>query len=337
MSTLRSEVERLATIVESDALAMTYQSLGQYRRDLLKVIRAALAQPESAGPVIGSEWTPCVKLPITVHVREQRPGEQHVSTREGITPVKPDDLIMRGVAGEEYPIGRELFEKTYRIGAHPPRDEWRPASEPPESPPHDYLLKKLAMVMPLFEEARDALTAISEQQRAVRCISPTLADRMDAAGTYSIDDWRDVTPPPEVTVLPDGSAFGMMSFPLPYDHWMYRDREYLPGADEPVDLPKPILTHALREHVEAAVRYAVRGATNCGKELDFDPDALVLTAVYALCGPYGGASLRDIEPPTESPIAAKCQRIEGSGEICGLTPPCPDCGSSLIDVADGSL
>ena len=78
------------------------------------------------------------------------------------------------------------------------RDEWRPASEPPEdSLPHAYLLKKLAMVMPLFEEARDALTAISEQQRAVRCISPTLADRMDMAGTYSIDDWRDVTPPTE--------------------------------------------------------------------------------------------------------------------------------------------
>lgn len=114
----------------------------------------------------------------------------------------------------------------------------------------------------------------------------------------------------EVTVLPDGSAFGMMSFPLPYDHWMYRDREYLPGADEPVDLPKPILTHALCEHVEAAVRYAVRGATNCGKELDFDPDALVLNAVYALCGPYGGASLRDIEPPTESTIAAKFAEVE---------------------------
>ena len=151
------------------------------------------------------------------------------------------------------------------------------------------------------------------------------------------DEWRPASEPPEVTVLPDGSAFGIMSFPLPYDHWMYRNREYLPGADDPVDLPKPILTHALCEHVEAAVRYAVRGATNCGKELDFDPDALVLNAVYALCGPYGGASLRDIEPPSESPIAAKCQRIEGSGEICGLTPPCPDCGSSLIDVAEGAL
>lgn len=68
---------------------------------------------------IGHEWTPCVKLPITVHVRAQRPGESHISTREGITPVRPDDLIMRGVAGEEYPIGRELFERTYRIGTAP--------------------------------------------------------------------------------------------------------------------------------------------------------------------------------------------------------------------------
>ena len=68
---------------------------------------------------VGSEWTPCVKLPVTVHVRKQRPGETHVSTREGITPIKPDDLIMRGVSGEEYPIGREIFERTYRLGEAP--------------------------------------------------------------------------------------------------------------------------------------------------------------------------------------------------------------------------
>jgi hypothetical protein len=66
-------------------------------------------------PKLNTEWKPCVKLPITVHVREQRPGETHVSTREGITPVQPDDLIMRGVQGEEYPIGRQLFEQTYRM------------------------------------------------------------------------------------------------------------------------------------------------------------------------------------------------------------------------------
>jgi hypothetical protein len=75
-----------------------------------------MAEPV-APTVIGPEWQPCVKLPITVHVREQRPGETHSSTREGITPLRPDDLIMRGVQGEEYPIGRELFNQTYRMGA----------------------------------------------------------------------------------------------------------------------------------------------------------------------------------------------------------------------------
>jgi hypothetical protein len=60
-------------------------------------------------------WVPCVKLPVIVHVRKQRLGESHSSTREGITPVLPDDLIMRGVSSEEYPIGREIFEKTYEL------------------------------------------------------------------------------------------------------------------------------------------------------------------------------------------------------------------------------
>ena len=74
------------------------------------------AETDEQGPVaIGEEWTPCMKLPIVVHCRKQREGETHVSTREGITPVRPDDLIMRGVAGEEYPIGRELFDKTYTL------------------------------------------------------------------------------------------------------------------------------------------------------------------------------------------------------------------------------
>ncbi len=80
------------------------------------VVNKAIEQEPVA---IGEEWKPCVKLPIIVHVREQRKGETHVSTREGITPVKEDDLIMRGVAGEEYPIGRELFNRTYTFDTAP--------------------------------------------------------------------------------------------------------------------------------------------------------------------------------------------------------------------------
>ena len=89
-----------------------------------------------------------------------------------------------------------------------------------------------------------------------------------------------------VTVLPDGSAFAVMSYPLPKDHWLYADRQYNEGEYEPVELGKPVLTHELRNAVVSAVRYAIRGATNCGKEVDFDPDALVQNAVYALCGPF---------------------------------------------------
>jgi len=93
------------------------------------------------------------------------------------------------------------------------------------------------------------------------------------------------------TILPDGSAFAVGSFPLPQDHWLYAPHEYEPGADEPKELLAPILTHAQRTEVVAAVRYAVRGATMCGKEPDFDPDALVQNAVYALCGPFGRTAL----------------------------------------------
>jgi hypothetical protein len=86
----------------------------------IATLRQAIAKAEKQESVaIGEEWKPCVKLPIVVHVREQRKGETHVSTREGITPVKEDDLIMRGVAGEEYPIGRELFNRTYTFDTAP--------------------------------------------------------------------------------------------------------------------------------------------------------------------------------------------------------------------------
>jgi hypothetical protein len=95
-----------------------------------QILQSALAEPSEAVWLPSTEWTPCMKLPVVVHVRKQREGESHVSTREGITPVKPDDLIMRGVSGEEYPIGREIFEKTYRIGdTHPAPSKPEPLTD----------------------------------------------------------------------------------------------------------------------------------------------------------------------------------------------------------------
>ncbi|HAX23096.1 MAG TPA: hypothetical protein DCY64_22770 [Hydrogenophaga sp.] len=58
-----------------------------------------------------------------------------------------------------------------------------------EQLPPNYMLAKLQMVMPLMQEARDALTAISVEQMKLRGISATLAERMDEAGTFSLDNW----------------------------------------------------------------------------------------------------------------------------------------------------
>ena len=84
--------------------------------------------------------------------------------------------------------------------AESPRFEVRPTREAePAAPvdardasalPSEYLLAKLAMVIPLFQEARDALAALREDQRVRHGISKTLAARMDVAGTFTQDDWR---------------------------------------------------------------------------------------------------------------------------------------------------
>lgn len=79
-----------------------------------------------------------------------------------------------------------------------PRYSARPASstamaEHMKTLPRGYLERKLELVMPLLEEARDALPAITERSRKLRGISSTLADRMDVAGTYSMTDWEGTT------------------------------------------------------------------------------------------------------------------------------------------------
>lgn len=102
-----------------------------------------------------------------------------------------------------------------------------------------------------------------------------------------------------VTVLPDGSAFATGSLPLPKDHWLYAPRvEWDNTRDTFAECPHPILTNAERQAVKAAARYAIRGATMCGQEPDFDPDALVQNFCFALCGPATGATLpADRAPP----------------------------------------
>jgi hypothetical protein len=123
MTTLREAAQQALEALENTTPTRFSMKRVKQFFAAITALRAALAQEEQGPISIGLEWKPCVKLPVTVHVREQRPEETHVSTREGITPIKPDDLIMRGVAGEEYPIGRELFERTYRLGEAQPKQE----------------------------------------------------------------------------------------------------------------------------------------------------------------------------------------------------------------------
>ena len=117
---LREAAEQALRQLQKDDVYLGHRS--KTRADAIEALRQALKQPEQEP--LGGEWVPCVKLPVIVHVRNQRDGENHISTREGITPVLPEDLIMRGVAGEEYPIGRELFERTYTFDTAPPKRKW---------------------------------------------------------------------------------------------------------------------------------------------------------------------------------------------------------------------
>lgn len=101
-------------------------------------------------------------------------------------------------------------------------------------------------------------------------------------------------------MLPDGSSFSTASLPLPAGHWLYARlcAEWDSVRDTAADTPHPIVSNEQREAVKAAIRWAVRGATMCGKDMDFDPDALVLNAAYALCGPVQNARTSTTEAPT---------------------------------------
>lgn len=93
--------------------------------------------------------------------------------------------------------------------------------------------------------------------------------------------------------LPDGSGFMIGSFPLPKNHWIYDKvkQSEIYSRDIKGDLP-PVLKgivpvgseaeNKLREEVKQALQSAVRGATMCGEEMDFDPDALIQNAMSNL-------------------------------------------------------
>jgi hypothetical protein len=83
-------------------------------------------------------------------------------------------------------------------------------------------------------------------------------------------------------VLPDGSGFSTATLPLPKDHWIYAEQPPPPMGLRCGTANK--LRRVLVEYVQEAARYAVRDATMCGREKDFDPDAIVQSMVVGLLG-----------------------------------------------------
>jgi len=109
-----------------------------------------------------------------------------------------------------------------------------------------------------------------------------------------------------IGLLPDGSGFATMSMPLPKTHWLYQgDRQEAYGTFNTPPMPfrmgsqeyaifavrragAPVPVIMTKEEIAAKIReagkYAVRCATMNGKEMDFDPDALIQNLLVGMLG-----------------------------------------------------
>lgn len=106
----------------------------------------------------------------------------------------------------------------------------------------------------------------------------------------------------EITVLPDGSAFGVMSLPLPDNHWLFAEPES--GYEEP-PMPMQMGTddpcrEEMKEKLWQAGKYAIRAATSNGEINDFDPDALIQNLVIGMLGYNTLDGLSHLETPDDA-------------------------------------
>ena len=122
--------------------------------------------------------------------------------------------------------------------------------------------------------------------------------------------------PAEVTILPDGSAFAVVSTPLPENHWLYGDasKEDEHGY-EPSPMPFRMATgpsrSELQDKVRAAGKYALRASTSKGKEPDFDPDAVIQNLIVGLFGYHTEDGLFSDSWANPSPVPPLMDPAEG--------------------------
>ena len=61
---------------------------------------------------MGGVWLKCKKKPVVVEYQEIT-EKIVIKTREGEIVGYPGEILIRGVKGELYPCGREIFDETY--------------------------------------------------------------------------------------------------------------------------------------------------------------------------------------------------------------------------------
>jgi len=109
--------------------------------------------------------------------------------------------------------------------------------------------------------------------------------------------------------LPDGSGFSVGSLPLPKDHWLTAEGYNVPPMPLRMGTDNP-MRNRIAEDLRAAGRYAVRGATMNGKEMDFDPDALIQNLIVGFLGywtPSGLSSDEWANPKTSASESAQAK------------------------------
>jgi len=116
----------------------------------------------------------------------------------------------------------------------------------------------------------------------------------------------------DMTVLPDGHGFATASFPLPKDHWIYGDgaefcgpppMSFRMGTSDP---RREAFAQAIRE----AGKYAVKASTMQGRDMDFDPDAMLQNLVVGMLGYWTKDALSNDEWANPDPIPPIFGRME---------------------------
>ncbi len=111
----------------------------------------------------------------------------------------------------------------------------------------------------------------------------------------------------EMNLLPDGHGFAVASFPLPKDHWIYEEKEKYDAPPMPFRMGSGEQRNLWAEKIRAAGKYAIRASTMNGKDMDFDPDAMLQNLIVGLLGYWTDDGLTDDDWALPDPIPSDFQ------------------------------